>query len=284
LQRAYLSLMWIASRRGDWEALKEAFQASLAAGGPDPLRVPELLAAIEQSCHRTGDDATFVALCRDMAEGYARAGLTPPLEQWYLEPVSPRPAPGEPVIREEFDDPGWHPALIWLDATGRTRIDQATRPGWLGLNPPAGCDLWPETDLNAPRLLATVQGDFVVQTRVELSWEHWTLAGLLVWRDEQHFARLEVRQIAGRPAAVYLEACVAGRFRRVGRGDCERRPMWLRVERAGEELRALCSEDGDQWLTAGSLPFPPGEGTAVGLAAISGELGAHAWFDTFLLW
>jgi predicted ATPase len=131
LQHAYLALMWVAFRRGDWAALKKVFQASLSAGGPYRIRVPVLLDAIEQSCHRAGDDATFVALCREMAQGYARAGLTPPLEQWYLVPASPRPEPGEPMIREDFDAPGWHTALTWVDATGLTRVDRSTRPGWL---------------------------------------------------------------------------------------------------------------------------------------------------------
>src|SRR5262249_33492358 len=147
----------------------------------------------------------------------ARAGLTPPLEQWYLAPASPRPAPGEPVVHEEFDGSGWHPALIWIDATGRTRIDRAMRPGWLGLSPPPECDLWPEADLNAPRLMTPVQGDFVAQTRVELDWEDLSFGGLLVWRDEQNFARLELRTLPGERASVHLEACVAGRFRRIGR-------------------------------------------------------------------
>jgi predicted ATPase/regulation of enolase protein 1 (concanavalin A-like superfamily) len=284
LQHAYLALMWIAARRGDWEVLREVFQASLAAGGPLPLRLPSLLDLIEQNCHRTGTDTTFVALCRDMAEGYARAGLISPLEQWYLVPASARPAPGEPAIREEFDAPGWDPALIWLDATGLTHIDRATRPGWLGLGPPVGPDLWPEADLNAPRLVAPVKGDFMAQTRVEPDWEVRTLAGLLVWRDEQHFARLELRALPGEGISVHLEACVAGRFRRIGRGRCERQPMWLRVERTGEEVRGLCSADGEQWLTCGAVRLPQEETEQVGLAAITPDVGAHVWFDTFLLW
>src|SRR5262249_1274400 len=156
----------------------------------------------------------------EMAERYARAGLSPPLEQWYLAPASPRPAPGEPVISEEFDGPGWHPALIWLDATGLTRIDRAARPGCLGLSSPRGRDLFPLADLNAPRLVTPARGDFVAQTRVEVG-EDSSYGVLLVWRDEQNFARLELRTLGGDQTSVHLEACVAGRYRRIGRGHCE---------------------------------------------------------------
>jgi hypothetical protein len=246
-------------------------------------------------------DPTFHELCREMAEGYTRAGLEPAFQQWHLEPTSPRPLPGKPWLQEEFTGEGWHPALTWQDATGRTRVDRATRPGWLGLDPPEDCDLWPEIDLNAPRLVATVRGDFVLQTRVELGHQAAVSAGLLVWRDERHFARLELRPMlwwrddqhfAGQAlrstrwerAAVSLHACVAGRFRLIGRGHCERRPMWLRLERVGEELRGLCSADGERWLAAGSVRLPRGETEQVGLAAIQRGPISRAWFDQLLIW
>jgi regulation of enolase protein 1 (concanavalin A-like superfamily) len=276
--------MWVATWRADWETLKEAFHASLAAGGPEAFFLPSLLDGMEQTCHRIGADATFIGLCQEMAAGYARAGLTAPLAQWYLAPTTPSATAGEPSIREEFDRHAWDPALTWLDATGGSRVDHATRPGWLGLAPPVGCDLWPEADLNAPRLLATVQGDFVAQTRLELSCEEYMLAGLLLWRDEQNFVRLELRSRRSRPATVYLEACVAGRFRHIGRGQWERQPMWLRLERTGDEAHGLCSADGQQWLTCGVVRLPQGKAEQVGLAAITRDAAAHVWFDTFLLW
>jgi hypothetical protein len=64
----------------------------------------------------------------------------------------------------------------------------------------------------------------------------------------------------------------------------EQRPMWLRVERVGEEVRGLCSADGEHWLACGSVRIPQGATEQVGLAAIGPRPGSHAWFDTFLLW
>jgi hypothetical protein len=275
--------MRIATAREDWAAVMEALRIALPdAAAPIPLQ--RVLEVIEEKCHRRGEDATFVALCREMAESYRRAEREPPWKQWYLEPASPRDPAEEPWLREEFAAEGWHPALVWQDVTGRGRLDRTTRPGWLGLVPPDGCDLWPEADLNAPRLMAAVRGDFVAETRLELGREGRTMAGLLLWQDAQQFARLELRFVPGwEHTAVELQACVAGRFRHVGRGRCERRPIWLRLERVGDELRGLCRAEGEPWLFAGALRLPQGRMEQIGLAAIHHGPGAHAWFDTFLL-
>jgi regulation of enolase protein 1 (concanavalin A-like superfamily) len=278
------TLMRVATAREDWAAVMEAFRIALP--DPDaPIPLQRVLEVIEEKCHRRGEDATFVALCREMAESCRRAGHEPPLRQWHLEPASPRNRSEEPWLREEFAGEGWDPALVWQDVTGRGRLDRSTRPGWLGVVPPDGCDLWPEADLNAPRLMATVQGDFVAQTRVELGLGVDVFGGLLLWQDAQQFARLELCSIpGGERAAVHLKACMTGRFRHVGRGHVARRPIWLRLERTGDELRGLCSGDGDQWMIAGSLSLPQARTEQIGLAAISQGPGAHAWFDNFFLW
>jgi regulation of enolase protein 1 (concanavalin A-like superfamily) len=288
----YCTQMWIATRQIDWEALKRAFRLSLAYGGITEIYLWLVLEAIEATCHRVGAHATFAELCREMMEEYTRVGREAPLQQWYLAPTAPRdPAslgarPDDPDVREEFEGEGWHPSLRWQDSMGGSRVDRTTRRGWLGISPAVGADLWPETNLNAPRLVARVRGDYVVQTRVDLGESVDTNVGLLLWQDEQDFVRLELHRVrtSKERAAVYLAACVEGRFRIIGRGQCERRPMWLRVERAGEEVRGLCSADGDHWLACGSVRVPQRTEEVVGLAAHSIYPGEHVWFDTLLLW
>jgi predicted ATPase/class 3 adenylate cyclase len=288
----YSALMWVAIHRSDWEALRAAFEQSLKWGGPARSPLLEMLTRIEEACGGRGEEEAFRDLCRFMAAEYARAGLAAPLQQWFLEPAPPRSLPGEPLLREEFDGDEWHPLLRWHDVTGRSRVDRTTRPGWIGLYPAEGCDLWPPKDLNAPRLLAAVRGDFLAQTRVELGSGTGALAGLLVWQDERHFARLELqaRRAGWDRVEAVLEACVDGEFWQIGRGQCARQPGthavggWLRLERRGHELRALCSEDDEQWLACGRVDLPPGGADEVGLAAIPHSPGGYAWFDCFLLW
>src|SRR5439155_12972064 len=99
----------------------------------------------------------------------------------------------EPWFEGRFEGERWHSALCWRDVTGRSRIDCLTRPGGLAVTPATGTNLWPETALNAPRRLVEVPGEFVAQTRVEAERGTGLAAGLLVWGDEEHFARLDLR-------------------------------------------------------------------------------------------
>jgi regulation of enolase protein 1 (concanavalin A-like superfamily) len=132
--------------------------------------------------------------------------------------------------------------------------------------------------------MTSVTGDYVAQTRVEAGERSNILAGLLLWRDEQNFIRLELETHTSERLVVHLDACVAGRYWGVGWGPCPRRPLWLRLERDGEEIRGLCSVDGENWLTCGSLQLPVGEREQIGLSAIRRDRGAHAWFDSFEVW
>jgi DNA-binding SARP family transcriptional activator/regulation of enolase protein 1 (concanavalin A-like superfamily) len=286
LESLNTSLMWVATERADWEQLKQAFRKSLAYGGLAGVSLQMLLTKLEETCHQLGTEATFRDLSRYMAEAYTQMGMEAPLQQWYLAPTTPRVTIGEPGVREEFDSEGWHPALEWFDVTGRSRMERTSRPGWLGLYPAPDADLWPEINFNAPRLMATVTGDFVVQTRVDLGASRDVFAGLLVWQDNEHFVRLELHRVPaeGKRACVELDLYIGGRFQFVGRGHCERRSMWLRVERVGERLHGLCSADGEHWLACGSVIMEQGKEERVGLLAHAQFPGDHAWFDSFLLW
>jgi predicted ATPase/class 3 adenylate cyclase len=284
VRRTYGALMWFAMRRADWAAFKGAFQASLAWGGPYALPLTYMLEHIEARHQRQGTAAEFRDLCRYLEAEYARAGLETPLQQWYLEPATSLPLPGALCLQEEFEGEGLHASLQWQDSTERSRMDQVARPGWLGLYPAEQCDLWPGTNFNAPRLVATVEGDYVAQTCVELGQPINVFAGLVVWSDEQHFARLELRPYSQHEARVTLEACVGGEFRPIGRGQCGQHRMWLRFERIGDDLRGLCSADGEEWMDCGTVRLPRRDPEQVGLVAIFQGPGAHAWFDTFLLW
>jgi hypothetical protein len=44
--------------------------------------------------------------------------------------------------------------------------------------------------------------------------------------------------------------------------------VWLRLERQGPQVRALCSANGTTWWTAGDVTFPAREGEQVGLHAL----------------
>lgn len=176
------------------------------------------------------------------------------------------------------------PPFTWLDATGRSLVDFTTRPGWLGLSPAQDADLWPEVNFDAPRLMVTVSGDYAAQVRAEVGEIGSICAGMLLWQDERHFLRLEIHRIGADRLALLLNGSVEGAFANVGRGNLDRGPIWLRVERRHHEVRGLCSTDGERWLTAGSATALKADAEQVGLVAHCQWANAWAWFSEFCLW
>jgi hypothetical protein len=118
-----------------------------------------------------------------------------------------------------------------------------------------------------------VRGDFALETRMEADWEDppaTRSTGLLVWKDALNYLRLE--KFALDPwhnADVSLAGRVQGEFRDFGRGRLRGESYFLRLERTGERFTALCSADGETWLTCGSVLFPAGDPLLVGVHAIN---------------
>jgi hypothetical protein len=290
LRRLQTARMWIAAGRDDWNTLREAFHDSIDSGGPEEYTLRLLLDRLEERCHRAGTSQEFRAFCRDLAEGYAHSGVAPPFFHWYLTPASLSVPGGEPSLQEEFDDARWAPELAWQDNSGGSRIDVNDRSGWVCIRPAEGTNLWPEQDLSAPRLMTRVSarpesaGEFIAMARLELGSPPRAFAGLLLWQDPTNFLRLELQPTELERIGVYFEGCVRGHFRFMGRGQCDPGPMWLRLDRVGDELRAYTSEDTRQWQDVGSVPFPRQSQERVGIAVGYRGVGACAWFDSFLLW
>src|SRR5205823_1918588 len=122
-----------------------------------------------------------------------------------------------------------------------------------------GTDLNPGANLNAPRLLLEVRGDFELEARMEGDWDEQVQvgsSGLLVWKDVRNFLRLEkFRMSVVHHGSVQLEARIKGEYRIVGRGLLRGDSFHLRLERAGQRFTALCSADGMEWLTCGQVDF-----------------------------
>jgi regulation of enolase protein 1 (concanavalin A-like superfamily)/tetratricopeptide (TPR) repeat protein len=283
-QRIYTALIWAAAERSDWASLREFFEASLTFRGPRPAFLKEMLDPIEHTCSRSGDAATFAEICRCFEEGYRRANLTPPVRHWRLIPTTPRSVDEPPLLREEFESGAIHPRFQWHGTMEGTRIDRETRPGWMGVGPAEGTNLWGDLDMNAPRLLATVTGDFVAQTHVDMEYLTPAYGGLLLWKDERHFVRLELRTPFKGRNRILMESAAGLDWVYAGRGQCEQNPVWLRIEREADEVRGLCSLDARNWFLVGTIGFPPDRDVQIGLLAIWTQSGSMVWFDQFCLW
>jgi regulation of enolase protein 1 (concanavalin A-like superfamily) len=183
-------------------------------------------------------------------------------------------------FHDGFDAPHLAGEWQWHDPSQASVHSLPDQPGYLTIHAALGSDLWPSLNLNAPRLLREVRGDFALETRMEGDWDERleaTNSGLLIWKDALNFLRLD--KFAMDPwhhGDVMLEARVQGEFLHFGRGRLHGRSYFLRLERTGERLVALCSTDGEHWLTCGTVLFAAGDPLLVGVHA---NMGMVAHFD-----
>jgi DNA-binding SARP family transcriptional activator len=246
-----------------------------------------------------GDAAAFRAFCQRLREKALEIGdwvsETWGMGFWFLEAaeaqVFPRCRARETFAETLAED--W----VWHDPFGDCAYALAPQGG-LEIRAANLRDLW-HVNRSAPRLLRPVpaEGDFAIQTLCgPATVDKPAIGGLLLWKDEENYLRLD-RGLRGADDIV-LECCVGNRDLALGRGrlqvDGTTKRVFLRLERAGGTVRALCSADGAEWFTLGSMTFPAQGTLWVGLQA-NGCIdriiypGAHPGgtamrFESFEMW
>jgi regulation of enolase protein 1 (concanavalin A-like superfamily) len=139
------------------------------------------------------------------------------------------------------------------------------------------------TKLNSPRVLQPVEGDFTLQVTVRAfplpgdaassgGQFSFVSAGLLVWKDEKNFIRLERAAVAGSEAPfVWVERFRDGRsvsqqFKPLADKDTS-----LRVMRKGNRFTFLYDEDGQgkDWIEAHMEEVDLPTKIQVGVAAVN---------------
>jgi tetratricopeptide (TPR) repeat protein len=123
-------------------------------------------------------------------------------------------------------------------------------------------------NVSAPRLLRSVPaGDFAAQTACgPVSDQQPGIGGLVLWQDEDHYIVLERGRWGA--ADIIFRSHLDREDSLIGRGRLRAERIWLRLERQGAQVQALCSSDGRQWFGVGALEFPLREGEQIGLHAI----------------
>lgn len=141
---------------------------------------------------------------------------------------------------------------------------------------------------NAPRVMQTVKGDFTVQVKVTFSAPPGTTpsvngrpfngAGLLIWRDEQNFLRLERNSYwdqAGRLVCYppLIEDWVDGKYTpKTSPTDASffKSPStWFKISRQGENLSLSMSQDGSDWTDLRAVKLDLSDEISVGVAAVN---------------
>ena len=127
------------------------------------------------------------------------------------------------------------------------------------------------------------------------------IGGLVLWKDGQNYLRLD-RGTAGE-REISFRGCLGNEDVIIGRGRLESASrqgseslgrVYLRLERVGEWVDALCSADGENWFTVGQVAFPVEDPLYIGLHAIgyidrcvyhgAYPVGTAIRFESFQLW
>jgi regulation of enolase protein 1 (concanavalin A-like superfamily) len=164
----------------------------------------------------------------------------------------PTPASG---FCDQFNNPTIDPRWSWVDPLGDSSYSLTINPGYLRISVPGrGHDLY--HNLNAPRLLQPISGDFVVTTKVIINpIAAYQAAGLLVWQDANNYIRLERGTNAPGEQSIYIWYRSGGSYGSGGHVEFAGNTVHLRLQRTGNTFVASYSSDGVNWTTVGSASF-----------------------------
>ena len=112
--------------------------------------------------------------------------------------------------------------------------------------------------------------DWAIQTVCSApSADEPAIGGLLLWKDQENYLRLDWG--TGGENEIVFQGCIGNQDLIIGRGRLNLDPserIFLRLERIGERVNALCGADGKQWFTVGHVAFPVDDPLQIGLHAI----------------
>jgi tetratricopeptide (TPR) repeat protein len=253
--------------------------------GQFPLVFARVLSGLEEAYR---DPVTYRASCRQFRQEHPESDDSP-FVQWYLEPACAGALHATPLRDDFITDfsPGWD----WHDPFDDCSF---TVQNGLEIYAANGRDLW-DINWSAPRILRSASRDLAVQTiAVPVSGERPAIGGILLWKDEENYIRLD-RGVFGEHQVTFM-GCVDNADVVIGRGrlyeNSER--VYLRLERRGDRVNAFCSADGEQWFTAGHAAFPVEDPVQVGVHAIGNidrtihhgayPEGTAIRFESFQLW
>jgi regulation of enolase protein 1 (concanavalin A-like superfamily) len=134
--------------------------------------------------------------------------------------------------------------------------------------------------LDAPRLLACAQGDFLLSARVRagLVQQH-DAGGLLVWLNDRAWAKLGLEMSAQREAEI-VSVVTRGASDRASGFVLDGDHVWLRIARVGAAYAFHASLDGEYWRLIRHFALYASDAPSYGFFAQSPTgAGCSATFD-----
>jgi regulation of enolase protein 1 (concanavalin A-like superfamily) len=129
------------------------------------------------------------------------------------------------------------------------------------------------SDMNAPRVLRDIEGDFIVQLKVSGNVQHagdrtsdryaaYHGAGVLLWQDDRNYIRFERAAVAQENGQAFhyanFELRKDGERASGNHAQIPDQDTFLRLERRGGKVLAAVSQDGVRWesLEPIAVEFP----------------------------
>jgi len=288
--------------QGDKTEAARCFQNSLTLAGQhelfgfvrSPIHLPVVtVTPVVQSLSRLEEIYQGTALFRVLCHRLRSQSGYEPFVQWALEPVTLLGICHAPFFQEEFGEtlsPGW----VWYDPFADCVYGMDDGLVVRAVN---GRDLL-YLNRSAPRLLRQATSNVVVQTVCGPALDDRpSIGGLLMWKDDRNYLRLDVGTFGRRQVA--LLGCLDDRDVVIGRGLLPgggSEQVVLRLDHVDGEVRAFCRVAGDgqgQWYTVGQTVFVEGQLQA-GVYAIGNidrtiyrsayPAGAAIRFESFEMW
>lgn len=182
-------------------------------------------------------------------------------------------------VCDNFDNSTLTSGWDWIDPNSDSIYNLTDNPGFLRITVSgSNHDLY--QNLNAPRMLQEVKGDFTVVTKVTIyPLENYQAAGLLYWQDENNYVRLErtlvqgidlLYKIQGTYSAIEIPFSIS--------------PVFLKFEFSNQNLSSFYSADGNKWNFVETLQLSPSNNDQVGIVVVNEwqENTISADFDYFM--
>jgi regulation of enolase protein 1 (concanavalin A-like superfamily) len=165
------------------------------------------------------------------------------------------------IFVDEFEHRKMADGWEWVDRR-QDCSHKITRRGRLEITCPAGHDLWPSLNFNAPRLIRPVADDFIIETKIRVKPKIlFEGAGLIIWKNLDNFVRYERghRGEGDYPLGEGPEVCCSkeedGTFLDLFREECKLTTLLMRIVKEGRKVSMQYGETGTTWHKMGDTTF-----------------------------